>query len=140
LRGNAEAAGGKLGHDLRLSERACERQALQPFFERPGGIQHRPCLDDEETRGVEAESNETWPVRVSPFACGLLGEAPEQELPAPPPAHCTSDHGKGESERGRGVAVGGGLDLVQPRLLQPSQRKFSFLWLLVMPAKAGIIQ
>jgi hypothetical protein len=77
---------------------------------------------------------------VSPFACGLLGEAPEQELPAPPPAHCTSDHGKGESERGRGVAVGGGLDLVQPRLLQPSQRKFSFLWLLVMPAKAGIIQ
>jgi hypothetical protein len=76
---------------------------------------------------------------VSPFACGLLGEAPEQELPAPPPAHCLSDQGKGESERGRGVAVGGGLDLVQPRLDKPLQgRCFSNPSFLVMPAKAGI--
>jgi len=139
LRGKAEAAGGKLGQDLGLSERPDKRQALQPFFQCPGGVQHRPCLDDEETRGVEAESHEAWPVRVSPFACGLLGEAPEQELPVPPPAHCSSDHGKGESERGRGVAVGGGLDLVQPRLVKPLQgRCFSNPSFLVMPAKAGI--
>lgn len=139
MRGKAEAAGGKLGHDLGLSERACERQALQPFFQRPGGVQHRPCLDDEETRRVEAESHEAWPVRVSPFACGLLGEAPEQELPAPRPAHPSSDHGKGEGERGRGVAVGGGLDLVQSRLNKPLQgRCFSNPSFLVMPAKAGI--
>lgn len=139
MRGKAETAGGKLGHDLGLSERACERQALKPFFQRPGGVQHRPCLDDEETRGVEAESHETWSVWASPFARGTFSEAPEQELPAPPPTHPSSDHGKGESERGRGVAVGGGLDLVQPRLDKPLQgRCFSNPSFLVMPAKAAI--
>lgn len=124
LRGKAEAAGGKLRHDLGLSERPYERQALQPFFQRPGGVQHRPCLDEEETRRVEAERNEAWPVGVSPFACGTFSEAPEQELSAPSPGLGFSDHGKGEGKRGRGVAVGGGLDLVQPRLGEPMQGQF----------------
>ena len=125
MRGKAEAAGGKLGHDLGLPERACERQALKPLFKRPGGIQHGPRLDDEKTGRVEAESHEAMPVRVSPFARGTFSEAPKQEFPARPPTH-SSNHGKGESERGRGIAVGGGLDLVQPGLVEPMQRRLGF--------------
>jgi hypothetical protein len=138
LRGKAEAPGGKLGHAFGLSERGDEGEALKPFFERPGCFVHRPCLDKEETRRVEAESNEARPVRMAPFARGLLGETPEQEVPAPPLGQDFSNRSKSEAERGRGIAVGGAPDLVQPRLRQLGQGKFSFLSFLVMPAKAGI--
>ena len=138
MRGKAESSGGKLGQAFGLSERGDEGEAFKPFFERPGCVLHRPCLDEEETRRVEAKSDEAWPVRVAPFARGVLGEAPEQEVPAPPLGQDFSDRSKGKAERGRGVAVGGAPDLVQPRLRQLGQGKFSFLSLLVMPAKAGI--
>jgi len=138
LRGKAEAPGGKLGHAFGLSERGDEGEALKPFFDRPGRVVHRPCLDDEEACWVEAKSDEAWPVRVAPFACGLLGEAPEQEVPAPPLGQDFSNRGKSKAERGRGIAVGGAPDLVQPRLRELGQGKFSFLSFLVTPAKAGI--
>jgi hypothetical protein len=138
LRGKAEAPGGKLGHAFGLSERGDEGEALKPFFERPGCVVHRPCLDKEETRRVEAESNEARSVRMAPFARGLLGETPEQEIPAPPLGQDFSNRSKSKAERGRGIAVGGAPDLVQPRLRQLGQGKFSFLSFLVMPAKAGI--
>ncbi|MFZ2018917.1 MAG: hypothetical protein WAU90_09615 [Methyloceanibacter sp.] len=138
LRGKAESSGGKLGQAFGLSKRGDEGEAFKPFFERPGCVLHRPCLDEEETRRVEAKSDEAWPVRVAPFARGVLGEAPEQEVPASPLGQDFSDRSKGKAERGRGVAVGGAPDLVQPRLRQLGQGKFSFLSLLVMPAKAGI--
>ena len=138
LRGKAESSGGKLGHAFGLSKRGDEGEALKPFFERPGCVVHRPCLDKEETRRVEAESNEAWPVRLAPFARGFLGEAPEQEVPAPPLGQDFSDRSKSKAERSGGVAVGGAPDLVQPRLRQLGQGKFSFLSLLVMPAKGGI--
>ena len=138
MRGKAEAPGGKLGHAFGLSERGDEGEALKPFFERPGCVVHRPCFDKEETRWVEAESNEARPVRVAPFARGLLGETPEQEVPAPPLGQDFSNRSKSKAERGRGIAVGGAPDLVQPRLRQLGQGKFSFLSFLVMPAKAGI--
>jgi hypothetical protein len=124
LRGKSESSGGKLGHAFGLSERGNEGEALKPFFERPGCFVHRPCLDKEETRRVEAESNEAWPVRVAPFARGLLGEAPEQEVPAPPLGQDFSDRSKSKAERGRGIAVGGAPDLVQPRLREPMQERF----------------
>ncbi len=82
MRGKAEPPGGKLGHGFQLSERSDERQALQTLFERPGGIMHRPCLDDEETHGIEAEGHEARSVGVSPFACRLFGQAPEQDFAA----------------------------------------------------------
>jgi hypothetical protein len=76
LRGKAEPAGGKLSQAFRLSERRDKGEALQPLFKRPGSVLHRPCLDDEETRRVETEGNEAWPVRTPPFVCGVLGETP----------------------------------------------------------------
>ena len=138
MRGKAESSGGKLGQAFGLSERGDEGETFKPFFERPGRVLHRPCLDDEEACWIEAKSDEAWSVRVAPFARGVLGEAPEQEVPAPPLGQDFSDRGEGKAERGRGVAVGGAPDLVQPRLRELGQGKFSFLSLLVMPAKAGI--
>jgi hypothetical protein len=105
LRGNAKPAGGKLGQAFCLSECCDKGQALQPFFERPGRVVHRPGFDDEETCGIEAKSNEAWPVRTPPFLRGVLGEAPQQELASARPAHALRDHGKGKAERGRGIAV-----------------------------------
>jgi len=126
LRGKAESSGGKLGHAFGLSERGDEGEALKPFFERPGCVVHRPCLDKEETRRVEAESNEARPVRVAPFARGFLGEAPEQEVPAPWLGQDFSDRSKSKAERGRGVAIGSRLDLMQTRLVEPVQGRFGF--------------
>jgi hypothetical protein len=116
LRGNAKPAGGKLSQAFRLSECCDKGQALQPLFKRPGRILYRPCLDDEETRGIKAKSNEAWPVRAPPFLHGVLGEAPQQEFPVP--RQCCA-HGKGKTERGRGIAVRGRFDLMQPCLSEP---------------------
>lgn len=116
FRSKAEPSGGKLGHGLRLSERSSERQAPQTLFEGPGGIVHRPGLDDEETFRVEAERHETGPVRVPPLACHLSRQAPEQEFAAVERHSASSNRGEGEAERGGRVAIGSGLDLMQPRL------------------------
>jgi hypothetical protein len=113
LRGNAKPAGGKLSQAFRLSECCDKGQALKPLFKRPGRVLHRPCLNDEETRGVETKSKETWPVRAPPFLCGVLSETPQQEFLVPAPRRALSDHGKGKTERGRGIAVKGRFDLMQ---------------------------
>lgn len=123
LRGKAEAAGGKLSLELGLTESGDERAALQPLFQRPGGVLRRPCLDDEQKRGIEALSDEARAVRATPFARGGLSEAPEHEVPASPLSRAVSDRGKGEGERCRGVAVGGRLDLVQSRLPELVEQK-----------------
>lgn len=47
LGGKAEAAGGQRRLDVGLGEGGDERAALQPFFERPGGVLGVPRLDDE---------------------------------------------------------------------------------------------
>jgi hypothetical protein len=116
LRGKTKPAGGKLGQAFCLPKRRDERQALKPLFERPGRVLHRPCLDDEKTCRVETKGNEARSVRASPFARGLFGEAPQQDLPMPDPVSALRDHGKGKTERRWGVAVGGWFDFVQPRL------------------------
>jgi hypothetical protein len=54
LRGKAEAAGGKGGLEGDLREAGEERAALQSFFQGPGGVVRRPCLDDEQARRIEA--------------------------------------------------------------------------------------
>jgi hypothetical protein len=82
---------------------------------------YRPCLDDEEARGIEAESDEAWPVRASPFARGVFSETPQQELPGPGSCRALSDHGKSKTERGGGIAVRSRFDLVQPCLGEPMQ-------------------
>jgi hypothetical protein len=82
LCGKTKPPGGKLGQAFRLSECGAKGQALQPLFERPGGVLHRPCLDDEETRRVQTESDEARSIRASPFARNVLGEAPDHELAA----------------------------------------------------------
>jgi hypothetical protein len=113
LRDNAKPAGGKPSQAFRLSQCCDKGQALQPLFKRPGRVLHRPCLDDEETCRVEAKSNEAWPVRAPPFLRGVLGETPQQEFLVPAPRRALSDHGKGKTERGRGIAVKGRFDLMQ---------------------------
>ena len=114
LRGKAEAAARELFPDLGLAKRGDERPALQPLFERPGGVLRRPGLDDEETGGVEALGDEARPVRAPPFSRDALGQAPEHEIAAPGPARALSECGKGKGESGGAVAVGRRLDLVQP--------------------------
>ncbi len=123
LRGKAEAAARELFPDLGLAKRGDERPALQPLFQRPGGVLRRPGLDDEETGGVEALGDEARPVRAPPFARDALGQAPENEIAAPGPARALSECGKGKGESGGGVAIGGRLDLVQPCLKEPVEGK-----------------
>jgi hypothetical protein len=123
LRGKAKAARDERRFDLDLRKRCDERPALQPLFKRPGGILCRPRLDDEKERRVEAERRKSGPVRSPPFARGIFGEAPQDEAPALGLRGNSGDCGKGESKRGRSVAIGGGLDLVEPALLELAERK-----------------
>jgi hypothetical protein len=125
LRGKAKAARDERRFDLDLRERCDERPALQPLFKRPGGILCRPRLDDEKERGVEAEPRKSGPVRSPPLMRRIFGEAPQDEAPALGLRGSFGDCGKGEGKRGRAIAIGGGLDLVEPALLELMERKFS---------------
>jgi len=70
-------------------------------------------LDNEKEGRVEAKSQEAGPVRAPPFARGVCGEAPQDKrLRLLSPRQALPDHGKGEAERRRRIAVSGGLDLV----------------------------
>jgi hypothetical protein len=135
LRGKAKAARDERRFDLDLRERCDERPALQPLFKRPGGILGRPRLDDEKERRVETERRKSRPVRSPPFARGIFGEAPQDEAPALGLRGSFGDRGKGEGKRGRSVAIGGRLDLVEPSATELMQRR---PLLPVMPAPAGI--
>jgi hypothetical protein len=118
LRSKTKPSGGKLGQAVCLPKHRDEHQALKSLFERPGGVLHRSCLDDEEARRVEAKSDEARPIRASPFARDVFCEAPQQEFPGRWRCRAVSDRGKGKTERGGGVAVGGRPDLVQSRLVE----------------------
>ena len=58
---------------------AIKRPALQPFFQRPGGVLRMAGLDDEKEGRVEAEAHEPGSVRAPPFARGALRQAPQHE-------------------------------------------------------------
>jgi hypothetical protein len=124
LGGQAETAGNERRLDLDLAQGGDQSPAPQPLFQRPGGIERVSRLDDEKEGGVEAEGDEARTIGAPPFARGALGEAPQYEprrrvltrqLPA--------DRGKGEGERRRLVAIGGGLDLVQACRFEPAPRQ-----------------
>jgi len=117
LRGKAEAPGGDGSLDGNLREAGDERAALQPFLQGPGGIVPGPGLDDEKARRVEAGSQERRAVRASPFPALSPRQAPQHE-PATICPRCCGDHGHGEAEGRRGVAIGFRLELVEARLLE----------------------
>jgi hypothetical protein len=82
----------------------------------------RPRLDDEEERRVEAKRAKPRSVRSPPFACGVVGKAPQDEASALGLGRRFGDCRKGEGKRGRAIAIGGRLDLVQPPFSQFGQR------------------
>jgi hypothetical protein len=124
LGGKAETAGNERRLDLDLAQGGDQGPAPQPLFQRPGGIERVARLDDEKEGGVEAKGNEARTIGAPPFARGALGEAPQYE-----PRHrvltrqLPADRGKGEGERRRLVAIGGGLDLVQACRFEPAPRQ-----------------
>ena len=119
LRGKTEAAGRKRRLDLDLGKCCDQRATLQPFFQSPGCVVFIPGHYDESKSGVEAGGDETRSIGASPLKRGLLGEAPQHEIPAHPlRRRLFGDNGKGESKRGRLIAVSFRLDLVKPASLQ----------------------
>ena len=114
LRGKTETAGRKRRLDLDLGKRRDQRATLQPFFQSPGRVVFIPGHHHERKSGVEAGGDETRSIGASPFKRGLLGEAPQQEIPAHPlRRRLFGDDGKGESKRGRLIAISFRLDLVK---------------------------
>jgi len=117
LRGQTETAGGEGCLDGDLGEAGDERAALQPFFQGPGGIVCSPGLNDEKARRVEPSPPEGWAVRASPFPALSPRQAPQYE-PATICLRRCGDHGQGEAEGRRGVAIAFRLELVEARLLE----------------------
>ena len=63
------------------------------------------------------------PIRRAPFPRGLFGEAPQHEIAARDPlGRLLGDHGQGETERRRAVAIGFGPDAMKPAALQLVQK------------------
>jgi hypothetical protein len=120
LGGEAETASGKGSLDLDLAKAGNERHAFQPFFQGPGGVAGSPRLDNQKTRGVEARAHKTGPVRTAPFPGRFPRQAP-QDQPATICPCRLGDHGQGEAEGGRGVAVAFRFELVKAALLEPIQ-------------------
>ncbi len=95
--GEVETAGHEGCLHLDLAESGYKRPALQPFFQRPGGVLRMAGLDDEKEGRVEAEPHEPGSVRAPPFARGVLRQTPQHE-----PWGCIlrhevpADGGKGE--------------------------------------------
>jgi hypothetical protein len=117
LRGEAEAAGGKGRPELDLGKAGDERPAFQSLFQGPGGVLGRPGLDNKKARGVEAGLQQTGPVRAPPFPRRLSCQAPQDEAAA----MCLyrfGDHGQGEAQGRRGVAIALRLELVEAGLLE----------------------
>ena len=118
--GEAETAGEERCLDFDLAEGGDQRPALQPLFQRPGRVLRMARLDDEKAGRVQAEAHESGAVRAPPFVTGALRQTPQHEPGCcVAPRQALADHGKGEGERRRGIAVGSGPDLVQTVLLEP---------------------
>jgi hypothetical protein len=120
------------GHEgclhLDLAESGYKRPALQPFFQRPGGILRMTGLDDEKEGRVEAETHEPGSVRAPPFARGALRQTPQHEpWCCIPPHQAPANGGKGEGQGRRGIAVGGRFDLVQTASLELAEGWLSLL-------------
>jgi len=125
LRGKTEATGRKRRLDLGLGKRCDQRTTLQPFFQSPGCVVFIPGHYDESKSRVEAGGDETRSIGASPFKRGLLGEAPQHEIPALHPlSGLFGDHRKGEAERRGSIAVGFRPDLMQPAALELVEGKF----------------
>ena len=123
LRGKAKPSGGELGLDLDRRQRGNQRAALQALFERPGGAKRVAGLDNEKKCGIEPGSDKARPVSVSPFARGVLGKAPQHEIPVRRSlGRCRGNRRKGKTKCRRGVAIGLRPDLVQPAALQLFER------------------
>ena len=113
LRGEAETARHERGLDLDGGECCDQRAALQTFFESPGRVGFIPDHHDEKKSGVEAISDEPRSIRAAPFPRGLPRQAPQNEVAGRVPRRrLLGDDGKGESKRGRLVAVTLRLDLM----------------------------
>ena len=125
MRGKTETTGCQRRLDLDLGQSRDQRAAFQPFFQSPGGVLGLARLHHEKKRGVEAEHHEAGPIRAAPFPRGRAGEAPQHEIAAPNLlAGLLGDHGKGETERRRAIAIGLGPDFMEAPGFQPAQRKF----------------
>ncbi len=118
MRGKTETPGDDRGLDLDLRQGCDQGATLQPLFQSPGGVLHVSRLDDEKERGVEAERAKARPVRAPPFTHGVLREAPQHEVSTLRPRRFLGDHGKGEGECRRPVAISFRLDLVEPPLFE----------------------
>jgi hypothetical protein len=123
LRGEAETARRERGLDLDSGKRCDQRAALQTFFESPGRVGFIPDHHDKKKSGVEAVSDEPRSVRAAPFPCGMPGQAPQDEVAGRVPRRrLLGDDGKGESKRGRLIAVTLGLDLMYPAFFEFAQK------------------
>jgi hypothetical protein len=112
LRGNAETAGEERRLDFDLAETGGKGAAFQTFLQRPGGVLLGSRLDDEEEGRVKAKRKETWSVRVSPFVCGVGGEAPEDGSGFRAPK-MLGNRRQDEDDCGGRIAIGLCLDLMQ---------------------------
>lgn len=123
LRREAETARHQLCLNLDRGERRDQRAALQAFLESPGRVGFIPDHHDEKESGVEAGSHEPRSVRASPFPRGMPCQAPQNEIAGRVPRRrLAGDDGKGESERGRFIAIGLRLDLMQPATFELAQK------------------
>lgn len=125
--GEAETAGHEWCLHLDLTESGDQRPALQPFFQRPGGILRMAGLDDEKEGRVEAETHEPGSVRASPFARGALRQTPQHEPRGCIPLQAPANGGKGEGQGRRDIAVGGRFDLVQTASPELAEGRLSLL-------------
>lgn len=124
LGGQAEATGCQRRLDLDFGQGRDQRAAFQPFFQSPGGVLGLARLHHEKKRRVEAEHHEARSIRLAPFARGRAGEAPQHEIAAPDLlGRLLGDHGKGETQRRRTVAIGLGPDVMEAPGFQPAQGK-----------------
>ena len=94
---------------------------FQPFFQGPGGVLGSPRLYDEKQRRIEAAGEEAGSIRAPPFPRYLVGEAPQHEIAALVLGRLFGDQGKGETERGRALAVGFGPDFMQSPAFEPAE-------------------
>lgn len=118
--GEPKTPGGELRLDLGLGQACDQGGAFQPFFQSPGGFVRGVCLDDKDARRVEASLEEARSVRASPFLGVPLRHAPQHRSRTL--LLDVGNHGQGKPQPRRRVAIGMGLDLVQPCLVQRAQR------------------
>jgi hypothetical protein len=98
---------------------------LQPFLQGPGGVLGSPRLHHEKQRRIEAAGEKAGSISMPPFPRHLAGEAPQHEMAGLVVGRLFGDQGKGETKRGRTIAVGFGPDFMQTHAFEPVEGK---LW------------